>query len=130
MVKNATKNQHTDLLYKQWKNPGDVTNIPRQDRNNNVYSTTRFLEDGSYIRLRNVTLSYTLPKNLLKSVGISNARVYAQGLNLLTFTNFTGSDPEIGNAPNYKTSEVASGSINDYNFPAARTIMFGIEVGF
>lgn len=128
--KNATKNQHTDLLYKQWKNPGDVTNIPRQDRNNNVYSTTRFLEDGSYIRLRNVTLSYTLPKNLLKSVGISNARVYAQGLNLLTFTNFTGSDPEIGNAPNYKTSEVASGSINDYNFPAARTIMFGIEVGF
>lgn len=56
------QNLDKSLLYDQWKQPGDITNVPRQDLNNSTYMSTRYLEDGSYMRLRNLTLAYTFPK--------------------------------------------------------------------
>ena len=117
------------MLYDQWLKPGDITNVPKQSLSNQAQMSTRYLEDGSYLRLRNVTLAYTLPKQWLEPLSVEKLRVYAQGLNLLTFTNFKGLDPEVGNPP-AGTGSGSFGGVYDYNFPAARTIMFGLEIGF
>lgn len=124
----ATKNQDKRLLYDQWMKPGDITNVPRQNISNTSNMTTRYLEDASYLRLRNLSLGYNLPKNLLDKVKLSKVRVYAQGINLFTLTGFTGADPEVGNTP--ATGTGSAGSVMDYNFPAARTLVFGVEIGF
>ncbi len=120
------------LLYDQWTKPGDVTNIPQQRLSNQSYQSTRYLEDGSYLRLRNVTLAYTLPKRWLKPLHMENVRIYAQGLNLFTITNFSGLDPEVGDSPTTGLPSTAgpAATVLDFSFPAARTVMFGIEIGF
>ena len=125
---NWNSNQNKSMLYDQWKQPGDITNVPRQSTSNSQNMTDRYLENGSYMRLRNLSLSYTFPKALIKPIRVENLRLYCQGLNLFTVTNFTGLDPEIGSTTYNGTGSF--GSVLDYNFPASRTIMFGIEVGF
>ena len=111
-----TYNQSSRLL-KRWKQPGDVTDIPRHG----VYTEfdSRLLEDASFLRLKNLMLSYSLPKNVLKKTGfIRGLRVYAQGQNLLTFTNFSGLDPE--------------GTTNLYaaQYPMSRQYTFGLDLMF
>lgn len=126
------QNLDRKLLYDQWTKPGDVTNIPEQRLNNNTQPSTRYLEDGSYLRLRNVTLAYTLPKRWLKPLRMESLRVYAQGLNLFTITNFSGMDPEVGDSPTTGAAATAgpAASVLDFSFPAARTVMFGVEISF
>lgn len=110
-------NQSKRLLYDRWKKPGDVTDIPRYGITPQMDS--RFLEDASFLRLKNLMLSYTFPQSLLKkSHFFSNARVFAQGQNLLTFTKFTGLDPE------------ASSNIYKAQYPMSRQFTFGLEVSF
>ncbi len=111
-----TYNQSSRLL-KRWKQPGDITDIPRHG----VYTEfdSRLLEDASFLRLKNLMLSYSLPKNVLKKTGfIRGLRVYAQGQNLLTFTNFSGLDPE--------------GTTNLYaaQYPMSRQYTFGLDLMF
>jgi len=122
-------NLDKSLLYDQWLKPGDITNVPRQSTSSSQVQSTRYLEDGSYLRLRNVTLGYTMPKKTLAPIGLQNCRVFAQALNLFTVTKFKGLDPEVGTSP-YGTGTGAVGGVLDYSYPASRTIMFGIEVGF
>lgn len=126
------QNLDRKLLYDQWTKPGDVTNVPKQRLSNNAQQSTRYLEDGSYLRLRNVTLAYTLPKRWLKPLRMESLRVYAQGLNLFTVTNFSGMDPEVGDSPSTGAASTAgpAASVLDFSFPAARTIMFGVEISF
>lgn len=109
-------NQSARLL-DRWKQPGDITDIPRHG----VYGEfdSHLLEDASYLRLKNLMLSYSLPSNLLqKTVVIRGIRVFAQGQNLLTFTNFSGLDPE--------------GTSNIYaaQYPMSRQFTFGIDITF
>lgn len=109
-------NQSKELL-NRWKNPGDLTSIPR-------YGVTpqldaHLLEDASFLRLKNLTIAYNLPNELLKKTQcISSTRIFAQGQNLFTFTKFTGMDPE--------------SSMNVYQaaYPMSRQFTFGIEVVF
>ena len=111
-----TYNQSRRLL-NRWKQPGDVTDIPRHGEYTEFDS--RLLEDASFLRLKNLMLSYSLPKNLLKKTGfIRGLRVYAQGQNLLTFTNFSGLDPE--------------GTTNLYaaQYPMSRQYTFGLDLMF
>ena len=111
-----TYNQSSRLL-KRWKQPGDVTDIPRHGEYTEFDS--RLLEDASFLRLKNLMVSYSLPKNLLKKTGfIRGLRVYAQGQNLLTFTNFSGLDPE--------------GTTNLYaaQYPMSRQYTFGLDLMF
>lgn len=117
------------MLYDQWKNPGDITNVPKQSINNSSYQSTRYLEDASYLRLRNLTLAYTFPKQWLKVAHVEKLRLFAQGLNLFTVTGFKGLDPEVGDSP-AGTGTGATGGVLDFSYPASRTIMFGIEIGF
>lgn len=123
----ANKNVDRSLLYDQWKNPGDVTNVPRQSPSNSANMSTRYLEDASYLRLRNLTLAYSLPKRIAENINLNSLRLFVTGNNLLTFTGFTGFDPEIGDSP-YGTGTGPQGGVLDYSYPASRTLMFGVEV--
>jgi TonB-linked SusC/RagA family outer membrane protein len=123
----ANSNKNKRLLYDQWRQPGDITDIPKQVFGSQQRLSTRYLEDASYLRLRNLTLAYRLPENLVRRSGLNNVRVYVQGQNLWTMTGFTGFDPEIGNVT---LGTGAPGSVHDFQFPASRTITFGVDVNF
>jgi len=102
----------------EWQQPGDVTDIPRPDAPFRDV-TTHFVEDGDFLRLRNINLSYALPKSLLNPIGLESIRVFAQGQNLVTWTDFQGFDPE-----------VTGGSLTGAQYPALRTVTFGLNIGF
>ncbi len=112
----ASYNQSRRLL-NRWKNPGDITDIPRHGEYTEFDS--RLLEDASFLRLKNLMLSYSLPQNLLKKTGfISALRVYAQAQNLLTWTGFSGLDPE------------STSNIYVAQYPMARQYTFGLDITF
>ena len=117
----------TDVL-RRWRNPGDVTDMPRaiagaQGVENNRRSS-RFLEDASYIRMKNITLGYTLPNELIGKAGIRSIRVYVTGQNLLTFTDYSGFDPEVSSSNDARQAGVDGGAI-----PQLKNITFGINIG-
>jgi hypothetical protein len=86
----------------------------------------RYVEDGSYVRLKNVTLGYTLPANLIGKIGLAKLRAYVSGTNLITITKYTGYDPEVSA---YNRNDAMIG-VDLSNYPTARTITFGIDVTF
>lgn len=90
----------------------------------NTQRSSRFLEDGSYLRLKNITLGYNLPKSVLTKLHLSNVRVYATGFNVLTFTKYTGFDPEVSSDFTVGNTGVDQGSI-----PQFKTYTFGINIG-
>lgn len=112
-----------------WTPENPNTKVPqaRLFFNNGAQASSRFIEDGSFVRLRNVTLAYNLPKSLLSKVKISNVRLYVTGQNLLTFTKYSGWDPEV-NADDI-VSNIALG-YDFYTTPQAKTIMGGLNISF
>ena len=113
----AAYNQSKRLLYDRWKQPGDITDIPRHGVTPQF--DDRFLENASFLRLKNVTLAYSFPQRLLSKTNFfSSARIYLQGQNLLTFTGFTGLDPE------------SSSNIYQAQYPMSRQFTLGVEVSF
>ncbi|WP_321280377.1 TonB-dependent receptor [Marinifilum fragile] len=118
---NVGKQMHKDML-NRWQKEGDVTDVPRLDNsdgtNYNAVST-RFLYDNDYLRLRNITLGYTLPNSLLEKVNLSRARVYVQADNLFTFVKHEGMDPE-----------QSTSGVTDNRYPALKTVSFGVKVDF
>jgi hypothetical protein len=93
-------------------------------------NTTRFLHDGSFIRLRNLQLGYTLPTNWSGKIGSQNLRFYVAGQNLLTFTRFPGWDPEVFSAGGNTTRANLGPGITRYDLPQVRTLLVGINIGF
>jgi TonB-linked SusC/RagA family outer membrane protein len=128
-------NQTVDA-FNYWQQPGDTDVAPSpkyavQDRDI-YYSSDRWLEKGDYIRLRNVTLSYTFPKKYLEKTPLTSLRIYAQGQNLLTFTKFWG-DPEVGISSGESISfadTVAPGETTLYSYPNTKSYQMGIDVSF
>ncbi len=117
----VAQNQMTTVL-DRWRGEGTSNSMPRAvfgDPNKNGRVSNRFIEDGKYLRLKNVTLGYTLPAAWSKKAAMSSVRFFVSGQNLLTLTRYTGLDPEV------------SGSGNDNNvYPVARNITFGASVSF
>jgi len=110
-------NLATSML-REWQVPGDITDIPSAF--NDLHSeTTRFVEKNDYLRLRNVMLSYTLPKKMMDKWKLRNVRVFAQGQNLYVWHNFQGYDPEI-----------VTGILGGAQYPQLKTVTFGINLGF
>lgn len=112
----------------RWTGPGTSNSEPRanlNDPNQNARISDRFVEDGSYLRLKNTQLGYNLPGAYLKKLRISKAKVYVSATNLLTFTNYSGLDPEIGIVGG--TLEIG---IDRGFYPQARTFMFGLGITF
>jgi hypothetical protein len=120
-----SKNQSVAVL-DRWKQPGDITDIPKAGNINNVRNSTRFVEDGSYVRLKSVTLSYRLLQNNPRFAFINNASLYVTGRNLITLTKYSGFDPEV-NA--YGNSAVEMG-IDYGTYPQSRSIVVGLNVEF
>lgn len=110
-------NQSKRLLYEGWKKPGDMTDIPRYGVTPQMDS--RFLEDASFLRLKNLMLSYVLPQSLHQRFNaFSSARIYLQGQNLLTFTRFRGLDPE------------SFSNMYQAQYPMSRQYSVGLELTF
>ena len=135
-------NSSTDVL-RRWKKDGDVTDIPRAGQNINgslnLRPSDRFIESGSFMRVRNVTVGYAIPETALKAIsskGISSARFYLTAQNLFTFTKYSGYDPEISSMnnnaadPNSATSLIFERGIDLGQYPQPRTFMLGVQVGF
>lgn len=97
-------------------NPNGTIANPRNSINYEI--SDRFLEDGSYFRLKNVQLGYSLPSKVLKPAGFQNCRFYVQASNLFTLTKYTGYDPEV------------SGGVDYGNYPQSRTFIFGVNIVF
>ncbi|MBP7181321.1 MAG: TonB-dependent receptor [Flavobacterium sp.] len=117
-------NQTTDQL-KRWQKPGDITNVPqaRLYGSNGTGESTRFLDKTDFVRLRNLTIGYSLSGNAIKELGMSSVRLYATGVNLLTFTNYNGYDPEA------RRDDTGIGE-EFYSTPPARTIALGVNINF
>jgi len=126
---NWTSNLRTDAL-DYWQEPGD-DKLPALGHSSHF--TDQFLQDGSYLRLRNVVLGYALPGKWVSRIGIDRFRVFAQGQNLLTFTEYEG-DPEIsiGSSENQlgRNQTFVPGLYSLFSYPAIRTFTFGIDISF
>lgn len=127
------KNQSISVL-ERWRQPGDITNIPRSSFGNSDNSrlSTRFIEDASYLRVKAITLSYSFSNKVLEKLKISGLKLYATGENLLTFTNYSGFDPEVnafGNSNDPREQNTFRG-IDFGTYPQARTAIFGLNVTF
>lgn len=108
--------------WSRWEKPGDVATHPRLEYNNQSQSnklSSRHLEDGSYLRLRNLSFGYRLPNSLTEKMMIQNARIFFSGDNLWTLTNFSGMDPEIGD-----------GTDMNAFYPVPKRFMFGLNFSF
>lgn len=116
----------------RWTPTNTNTDVPRairNDPNGNIrQASDRFIKDGSYLRLKNTTLGYTIPKAWANYIKISNLRVYATGRNLLTFTKYPFFDPEIGATGS--GSSATNRAIDNGYYPQARTIIMGIQLDF
>ncbi len=113
----ATYNQSKKLLYDRWKEPGDITSIPRHGEITQF--DDRLLEDASFLRLKNLMVSYSFDKKLLQKTKVfKGVRVYGQGQNLLTFTKFQGMDPE------------STANVYQAAYPMTRQFSVGAEITF
>lgn len=114
-------NQYASVL-DRWTGPGTSNSVPRAvygDPNNNTRPSTRYIEDGSYLRLKNLTLGYTLPERIARKAHLKGLRVYVEGTNLFTITSYTGFDPEVGVS-----------SIDWGTYPVTRTVSLGLDLKF
>ena len=110
------------LGWSRWRQPGDNATHPRARLGGNRLSnevTSRYLEDGSYLRIKNITVSYPLPATVLRKMHLQSFRIFLSGDNLYTFTKFSGMDPEVGVK-----------GLFSYNYPVSRVFSLGIDVKF
>lgn len=120
-------NQLTTIL-DRWQNVGDETDIPRAtmtDPNNNNRASSRYVEDGSYLRIKEVVLSYSFSDKLVKKMHMSSFKIFATAYNLFTFTNYSGMDPEV----NYAGNDNLRLGTDFFTYPQARKFIFGITLG-
>jgi hypothetical protein len=114
-------------MLNRWTGEGTSNDIPRMtetDANRNNRVSDRFIEDGSYLRVKSLQLGYSLPKSLIDGVGLANLRIYASATNLFTFTQYSGLDPEIGTRG---TLEIG---IDRGFYPSPRIYNLGISATF
>jgi TonB-linked SusC/RagA family outer membrane protein len=108
----------------RWNGEGTSNSEPRiTNAGHNYQASEWLLEDGDYLKLRNVQLGYTLPSSLTSSINVNNLRVYVSGTNLVTFTGYSGYTPEI-------SGSVIADSIDDGIFPISTTYTVGIDMSF
>lgn len=126
-------NYITDVL-NSWTPENPNTNIPRAtdiDPANNRRASSFYVEDGSYFRVRSFQLGYSIPLPITERVGISRARIHVSGQNLLTFTKYSGYDPEIGvNANPTQAQGLFGAGVDAEAYPQAKSVFIGINLSF
>ena len=127
----SANNQLVSQL-ERWQQPGDITNVARSfqggvingfDQQFGTFGTTQFMSDASYVRLKQVTLSYNLPSSILSKMKLNKVNVFIQGLNLWTYTKFQGIDPEVVSNNN------GTGISSFGAYPVGQQFMGGISIG-
>jgi TonB-linked SusC/RagA family outer membrane protein len=128
-----TRNQSTATL-NRWRKTGDVTDIPGISfvgSTDNSQISSRYVEDGSYLRFKTITLSYRIKQSWLDQIHISNASVYISGQNLITITNYSGFDPEVssyGGSSNTTDNRNVSLGVDYGAYPQAKVFLFGVNI--
>jgi hypothetical protein len=119
-------NQSTATNWR-WRRDGDITDMPRAlyNRGFNWLGSDRFVEDGSYLRLKSLSLSYMFPSGVCKLIGVKELKIYSTAYNLYTWTKYSGQDPDV--APPTQPTVLPK----DYSrTPPSEKIMFGVNVTF
>ena len=127
-----SRNQSTVIL-NRWRNPGDITDIPGVSlaSNDNTVISTRFVENGSYLRFKTITLAYRINQKWLDKIGIAGASVYVSGQNVITVTKYKGFDPEVstyGGVSNTTDNRNVSLGVDYGAYPQSKTFLFGINL--
>ncbi|MGJ8591902.1 MAG: TonB-dependent receptor [Aquaticitalea sp.] len=118
-----------DSVIRRWQQPGDITDIPRATLDpiaaaQNKRVSSRFIEDGSYLRVKNITLGYTINNESAKRSYFNSLRIYFSVQNLFTFTNYTGLDPEV----NYRGDDNSVIGTDFFTYPQAQTFTLGLNL--
>ncbi|MGE0090703.1 MAG: SusC/RagA family TonB-linked outer membrane protein [Bacteroidales bacterium] len=126
--RNAQYTNKFRSILNRWTGPGSTNDAryPRysfNDANSNIRASDRYVEDGSFIKIKNIVLGYTLPSSWYSKIGITKLRIYAQVKNLYTFTKYSGYDPEIAGG-------ILDTGVDRGNYPQARTISMGLNLNF
>lgn len=124
------QNMSVDYFKNHWTEKNHSTEYPRvisYDQNGNNRVSDAFVEDGSYLRLRNLQIGYTLPSSVLSRLSIDHIRVYLSTQNLFTITGYSGLDPEVGNA---QSGDVTSNGVDVGNYPTSHFYTLGLNVTF
>jgi TonB-linked SusC/RagA family outer membrane protein len=111
--------------WSRWQNVGDIATHPKPQFGGNLQSnkpSSRYLEDGSFLRIRNINLTYNLPQNFLSKVNIKNASVFVSADNMFTFSKFSGLDPEV---PSFGIA-----GLSDFKYPLSKQYLFGLQFSF
>jgi TonB-linked SusC/RagA family outer membrane protein len=120
-------NNSSTAALRRWKSPGDHTDIPQArfaDSAQNTLISSRFIEDGSFLRVKNISLAYNLHNSWIKSLGVSNLRFYVSLQNIATISNYKGYQPEV----NRDGQSPLSQGIDYGTYPQAKTVTFGINL--
>lgn len=124
---NGSRNVSRDML-DRWTTTNPSNTLPKADAGNSAFSpvSSRQVEDGSFLRVKSVTLGYSLPKSLLQRARISSLRIYVSSQNLFTFTNYSGLDPEVNR---YGQSTLQQG-IDYGSYPVSKSYLVGLNLSF
>lgn len=117
-------NQSVEAL-RRWQKPGDITDVPRYELGstlNNLHSN-RLLEDGSYLRLKNISFGYNVPSHLINKLMLEQLRVFVSATNIFTWTKYTGSDPEVSTLD----GSTAAQGIDFFTLPQVKTVAIGLN---
>lgn len=120
-----SKSNQTTAVLRRWKQPGDITDVPKASTYNKLISS-RFVEDGSFIRLKSVKLTYAVSKKVLRKTAFTDLRFYLAGKNLFTWTHYSGMDPEV----NYNGENSIVLGTDFFTCPQPKTLIFGVCAKF
>ncbi|WP_435133081.1 SusC/RagA family TonB-linked outer membrane protein [Formosa sp. A9] len=130
---NGDANTTRDNYYSAWTPTNTDTNTPRVGNNSNREISSRFVEDGSYVRLKNIAIGYTFASDVLDNIGIERLRLAISAQNLLTWTDYSGLDPEVnyfGSEGNNNFSSNTAQGFDFGNYPTVRTVTFSLNLKF
>ncbi len=124
-----SRDNKTVRVLQRWQKPGDVTDQPRMGVQSGarISNASRFIEDGSFVRLGEVTLGWRVPDRVARTARMTNARLYVSGRNLHTWTSYSGYNPDVNS--NGSTANLVMG-VDYYAYPLARTVTAGISAGW
>jgi hypothetical protein len=125
----SKSNNQSSAVLNRWENPGDISDIPRAtnlDPNENNRVSSRFIEDGSFVKLKSLKLAYNLNFGFTQKLNVSQFNVFIQAQNLYTLTKFSGMDPEV----NYAGPDVIRSGVEFFTYPTAKVYSFGLSIEF
>lgn len=122
------ENNQGQAALRRWKKEGDITDVPRYVLGNtyNNFHSSRFLEDGSYLRLKNLSFGYNLPARWVSKAKLGSVRIFASGTNLWTLTAYSGADPEVSTLDGSTSAQ----GIDFFTLPQVKTYLMGLTVKF